>query len=212
MPPYTARMESIILAVDSALRTLFAPQRSARPYPAAAIESPALTEQERKDAAALMRVNHVGEICAQALYSSQALMSRDPQLRIHFEKAGQDETDHLAWTRQRLAELQDRPSLLNPLWYAGAFAMGAIAGRLGDAASLGFVVETERQVESHLDSHLGRLPANDHASRAIVTQMKADERHHAEEALAAGGVALPRAVQFGMRAVAKVMTTTAHFV
>ena len=211
-PTYTADMESIILAVDSALRTLFAPHRSARPYPAAAVESPALTEQERKDAAALMRVNHVGEICAQALYASQALMSRDPQLKRHFEKASQDEADHLAWTRQRLEELQDRPSILNPLWYAGAFAMGAIAGRLGDAVSLGFVVETERQVESHLDSHLGRLPADDHASRAIVTQMKADERHHAEEALAAGGMALPVAVQVGMRAVAKVMTSTAHYI
>ena len=205
-------MESIILAVDSALRTLFAPHRSARPYPAADVQGPALTEQERKQAAALMRVNHVGEICAQALYSSQALMSRDPQLRLHFEKASQEETDHLAWTRQRLAELQDRPSILNPLWYAGAFAMGTIAGRFGDAVSLGFVVETERQVESHLDSHLGKLPADDHASRAIVTQMKTDERHHAEEALAAGGLPLPQAVQVGMRVVAKVMTTTAHHI
>lgn len=205
-------MESLILAVDSALKTLFAPPRSARPYPAAAIEGPALSEKDRKDAAALMRVNHVGEVCAQALYASQALMSRDPELRRHFEKASQDEIDHLAWTRQRLAELKDRPSILNPLWYAGAFAMGAIAGRFGDAVSLGFVVETERQVESHLDSHLGKLPADDHASRAIVTQMKADERHHAEEALAAGGLPLPMAVQVGMRAVAKVMTSTAHYV
>lgn len=176
------------------------------------MEGPALSEKDRKDAAALMRVNHVGEVCAQALYASQALMSRDPELRRHFEKASQDEIDHLAWTRQRLAELKDRPSILNPLWYAGAFAMGAIAGRFGDAVSLGFVVETERQVESHLDSHLGKLPADDHASRAIVTQMKADERHHAEEALAAGGLPLPMAVQVGMRAVAKMMTTTAHYV
>jgi ubiquinone biosynthesis monooxygenase Coq7 len=159
-----------------------------------------------------MRVNHVGEICAQALYSAQALMCRDPQLRRHLEKAGQEETDHLAWTRQRLSELQGRPSLLNPIWYAGAFAMGAIAGRFGDAVSLGFVVETERQVESHLGAHLDRLPENDHASRAIVTQMKADERLHSEEALAAGGVTLPKGVQLGMRAVAKVMTTTAHYV
>lgn len=205
-------MESLILAADSALRTLYAPHRAARPCPVGSASSSPLTEAERKEAAALMRVNHVGEICAQALYTAQALMCRDPHLRRHLEKAGQEETDHLAWTRQRLSELQDRPSLLNPLWYAGAFAMGAIAGRFGDAVSLGFVVETERQVESHLAAHLDRLPENDHASRAIVTQMKADERLHSEEALAAGGVTLPKGVQLGMKAVAKVMTTTAHYI
>lgn len=209
---YTALMESLILAAESALRTLFAPHRAARACPNGTAAGPTLTEQERKEAAALMRVNHVGEVCAQALYTAQALMCRDPQLRRHFEKARQEETDHLAWTRQRLSELQDRPSLLNPIWYAGAFAMGAVAGRFGDAVSLGFVVETERQVESHLDAHLDRLPVNDLASRAIVTQMKADERLHSQEALAAGGAPLPRAVQVGMSAVAKVMTTTAHYI
>ena len=159
-----------------------------------------------------MRVNHVGEICAQALYTAQALATRDPGLRRHFEAAARDETDHLAWTNERLQDLGSRPSLLNPLWYAGAFGLGLVAGRLGDRVSLGFVVETERQVEAHLDSHLERLPADDHASRAIVSQMKADEAQHAAQALAAGAVPLPAPVKGLMRAAAKVMTTTAHYI
>ena len=209
---YTELMDSLILALDGALRTLFAPPRAARPCPEVTDSSQQLTEKERKDAAALMRVNHVGEICAQALYASQALATLDPALRRHFERAAQDETDHLAWTRQRLDELQSRPSLLNPLWFAGAFGIGLVAGRLGDRVSLGFVVETERQVEAHLDSHLDRLPQSDLASRAIVSQMKADERDHADQALAAGGVELPLPVRALMRAAAKVMTTTAHYI
>ncbi len=209
---YTDQMDSLILALDGALRTLFALPRAARPCPEAADSSQKLTGEQQKDAAALMRVNHVGEICAQALYASQALATQDPALRRHFERAAQDETDHLAWTRQRLVELQSRPSLLNPLWFAGAFGIGLVAGRLGDRVSLGFVVETERQVEAHLDSHLDRLPPNDLASRAIVSQMKADERDHAEEALAAGGMELPMPVRTLMRAAAKVMTTTAHYI
>ena len=159
-----------------------------------------------------MRVNHVGEVCAQALYTAQAAATRDPLLRRHFEAAAREETDHLAWTRDRLDELGDRPSLLNPLWYAGAFGLGLVAGRLGDRVSLGFVVETERQVETHLDQHLDRLPAGDHASRAIVTQMKQDEASHAAQALAAGAAELPAAAKLLMRAAAKVMTTTAHYV
>lgn len=209
---YTDLMDSVILALDGALRTLFAPPRAARPCPQAADSSQELTRKEQKDAAALMRVNHVGEICAQALYASQALATRDPALRRHFERSAQDETDHLAWTRQRLDELQSRPSLLNPLWFAGAFGIGLLAGRLGDRVSLGFVVETERQVEAHLDSHLDRLPPNDLASRAIVSQMKADERDHADQALAAGGMELPLPVRALMRTAAKVMTTTAHYI
>ncbi len=205
-------MDSLILALDGALRTLFAPHRAARPCPEATGSGQTLTEREQKDAAALMRVNHVGEICAQALYVSQALATQDPALRRHFEHAAQDETDHLAWTRQRLDELQSRPSLLNPLWFAGAFAIGLVAGRLGDRISLGFVVETERQVEAHLASHLDRLPAHDFTSRAIVSQMKADEREHAYQALAAGGVELPLPVRTMMQAAAKVMTTTAHYI
>ncbi|RYY83270.1 MAG: 2-polyprenyl-3-methyl-6-methoxy-1,4-benzoquinone monooxygenase, partial [Comamonadaceae bacterium] len=161
---------------------------------------------------ALMRVNHVGEVCAQALYTAQAAATRDPQLRRHLEEAAREETDHLAWTLERLDELGDRPSLLNPVWYAGAFALGLAAGRFGDRASLGFVVETERQVESHLESHLERLPAGDHASRAIVAQMKADEAAHADQAMARGALELPPPVKGLMRAAARVMTTTAHYI
>jgi ubiquinone biosynthesis monooxygenase Coq7 len=157
-----------------------------------------------------MRVNHVGEVCAQALYQAQALTARTPELRDRMQAAAKEELDHLAWTAQRLQELGDRPSLLNPLWYAGSFAIGVLAGRLGDARSLGFVIETERQVEQHLAGHLDRLPASDDRSRAIVEQMRADERRHADDALDAGGQVLPAPARWLMRAAAKVMTTTAH--
>ena len=157
-----------------------------------------------------MRVNHVGEVCAQALYLAQALATRDAGLRGQFEHAARDETDHLAWTQQRLHELGARPSLLNPLWFAGAFGIGLVAGRLGDAISLGFVVETERQVEQHLASHLDRLPAADNASRAIVEQMKDDEVRHAERAEQTGAIRLPAPVRWLMRGAAQVMTTAAH--
>ena len=159
-----------------------------------------------------MRVNHVGEVCAQALYAAQSLTTRDPALKAHFEHAAREETDHLAWTQSRLDELGARPSLLNPLWYAGAFGLGLIAGRLGDQASLGFLVETERQVEAHLQSHLEQLPAADHASRAIVAQMKEDEAAHAAMAVKAGGVELPAPVRGLMKAASKVMTTTASYI
>jgi ubiquinone biosynthesis monooxygenase Coq7 len=159
-----------------------------------------------------MRVNHVGEICAQALYSAQALTAADPALKRQFEAAARDETDHLAWTRRRLGELGDRPSLLSPLWYAGAFGIGLLAGRFGPALSLGFVAETETQVEAHLQSHLDRLPAEDRASRAIVEQMKADEARHAADARSAGAAELPALLQSAMRLAAKVMTRTAHHV
>ncbi len=157
-----------------------------------------------------MRVNHVGEVCAQALYNAQALTTRDASLRSQFERAAKEETDHLAWTEQRLSELRSRPSLLNPVWYAGAFAIGLLAGRSGDAVSLGFVVETERQVEQHLESHLDRLPAGDLASHAIVSAMKDDEAQHAADAQSAGAAELPFPVRWAMRAAARVMTTTAH--
>lgn len=157
-----------------------------------------------------MRVNHVGEVCAQALYQAQALTSRSPQLRAQMAAAAREEVDHLAWTEQRLAELGDRRSWLNPLWYAGAFAIGLVAGRISDPVSLGFVVETERQVEQHLARHLDRLPAEDARSRAIVAQMKDDEARHGEMALRAGGIELPAPARALMRAAAKVMTTTAH--
>lgn len=160
-----------------------------------------------------MRVNHVGEVCAQALYTSQAMTTKNDTLRQQLEAAAREETDHLAWTSERLEELGDRPSLLNPLWYAGAFGIGLVAGRVGgDALSLGFVVETERQVAEHLGSHLDRLPAHDTASRAIVAQMQEDEAHHADAALLAGGVELPLPVRQLMRLAARVMTGTAHYV
>jgi ubiquinone biosynthesis monooxygenase Coq7 len=206
-------LDTLITAADSALRTLFAPARASRPCPVAADAqtAPTLSDADKRLAAALMRVNHVGEVCAQALYTSQALATHDPALRKHFEVASREETDHLAWTESRLAELGSRTSWLNPLWYAGAFGIGLLAGKLGgDKISLGFVVETERQVEAHLASHLGRLPEHDTASRAIVAQMKDDEIRHADAAQAAGGVPLPMPVQQLMRAAGKVMTTVAH--
>lgn len=201
-----------LTAADSALRTLFSSPRASRTCPTVAAEKTALSVQDKALSGALMRVNHVGEVCAQALYSAQALSTRDPVLRQHFVAASQQEGDHLAWTRERLKELGARPSLLNPLWYAGAFALGLIAGRLGDPVSLGFVVETERQVESHLAEHLERLPLGDHDSRAIVAQMKNDEAQHAQEAQSMGAATIPAPVKALMRASAKMMTTTAHYI
>lgn len=205
-------MDRIIGALDGALRTLFATPRATRPCPVVPADPTHLGAQERHHAAALMRVNHVGEVCAQALYTAQAMATSNPELREKLERAAREETDHLAWTKGRLDELGARPSLLNPLWYAGAFGLGLVAGRFGDPVSLGFVVETERQVEAHLQSHLERLPAGDHASRAIVVQMKEDEAAHADAALRAGAAELPAPVKAAMRAAAKVMTTTAHYV
>lgn len=205
-------MDRFLGAADSALKTLFAKPRAARACPVVPADETKLGVDERRHAAALMRVNHVGEVCAQALYTAQAAVTRDPALRRHFERAAAEETDHLAWTAERLAELDARPSLLNPLWYAGAFGLGLLAGRMGDRLSLGFVVETERQVEAHLQSHLDRLPASDHASRAIVSQMKEDEAAHAAQALHAGAQELPGPAKALMRAAAKVMTTTAHYI
>ncbi|MBK8073205.1 MAG: 2-polyprenyl-3-methyl-6-methoxy-1,4-benzoquinone monooxygenase [Ramlibacter sp.] len=204
--------DSLIVAADAALRTLFAPHHGSRPCPVAeGQDDAALSPAQRQEAGALMRVNHVGEVCAQALYTAQALATRDAALKAHFEKASAEETDHLAWTKQRMDELGSRPSLLNPLWYAGAFAIGLVAGRLGgDRVSLGFVVETERQVEAHLQSHLERLPPQDGASRAIVAQMKDDEVRHALDAEAAGAIDLPEPVKGLMKAAARVMTTVAH--
>jgi ubiquinone biosynthesis monooxygenase Coq7 len=203
-------MDRFLITLDAALRTVFATHNASQPCPTVAGDVTELTEAEKKEAAALMRVNHVGEVCAQALYTAQAFATKNDALRAHFLKAGAEETDHLAWTEQRLRELGDRTSLLNPLWYAGAFGIGLIAGRLGDKVSLGFVVETENQVEAHLDSHLNRLPPGDHASRAIVAQMKDDEVRHAINAKELGAMDLPAPVKGLMTAVAKVMTTVAH--
>lgn len=217
--------DTLILAADSALRTLFATPRASRATPRplnllkqqadgqlhAPAEAPTLTDAEKSLSAALMRVNHVGEVCAQALYTGQALASQNPALRAKLDAACREETDHLAWTAERLSELNSRPSLLNPLWYAGAFAIGYGAGKLGgDRVSLGFVVETENQVEAHLAEHMSQLPANDLASKAIVAQMKADEAAHARMAQKLGAIELPEPVKRMMGAAAKVMTTVAH--
>jgi len=204
-------LDRLLGAADTALRTLSGAARAGRPAPPARDTQTPLEPQDRALSAALMRVNHVGEVCAQALYQAQALTARSDALRQQMATAAQEEVDHLAWTEQRLRELDDRPSLLNPLWYGGAFAIGLLAGRAGDRWSLGFVVETERQVEEHLAGHLSRLPEADRASRAIVERMKDDEAQHARNAEAAGGTPLPAPIRWAMRGAAKVMTTTAHY-
>jgi ubiquinone biosynthesis monooxygenase Coq7 len=203
--------DRLLAGLDQARRALSSPPRAVRPRPQPAVEATPLDESQRREAGALMRVNHVGEVCAQALYSAQALATPDPGLRRQFAEAAAEETDHLAWTADRLEELGARQSLLNPLWYLGAFGIGLVAGRLGDKASLGFMVETERQVERHLASHLDRLPQGDHASRAIVTQMKSDEAGHATAAERAGAAPLPWPARMAMRLAGKVMTRTAHY-
>ena len=200
--------DRFLTALDIALRTVSGGAHSARSLPATT--SSMLSPEERRLSGALMRVNHVGEVCAQALYQAQALTARSPALRTKMAAAAREETDHLAWCERRLQELDDRPSLLNPLWYAGAFAIGLAAGRASDAVSLGFVVETERQVEQHLAGHLQRLPEADSTSRAIVAQMKDDEARHARDAEHAGAAALPAPARWLMRLAAKVMTTTAQ--
>lgn len=205
-------IDQAILQFDRALRTVFAPARSVRPVPGADLPEAALDDGERRHAAALMRINHVGEICAQALYQGQAIMSRDPVIREALQHASDEETEHLAWTEQRIAELGGRKSLLNPLWYGGALAIGLLAGRFGDRWNLGFLAETERQVEAHLHSHLDSLPAQDARSRAIVAQMKVDEVAHAETALALGGRTLPAPVGVAMKLASRVMTRTVYWV
>jgi ubiquinone biosynthesis monooxygenase Coq7 len=203
-------LDALILGFDRTLRTLTGIATSARPVPGADVPEAALTLPERRHAAGLMRVNHTGEICAQALYVAQALVARDPSIRARFAQAAREEEEHLAWTRTRLAELDSRPSLLNPLWYAGSFAIGVAAGIAGDDVNLGFVVETERQVEEHLTGHMERLPDGDAKSRAIVLQMRDDEARHGAMAQAAGASPLPLPVKGLMRVAADVMRTVAY--
>jgi ubiquinone biosynthesis monooxygenase Coq7 len=203
-------LDSLIVGFDRALRTLSGTAVAARPTPGAGLAETALAPADRRDAAGLMRVNHTGEVCAQALYSAQSLVARDPEIRARYAHAAREEEDHLAWTQARLAELNDRPSLLNPLWYAGSFAIGVAAGIAGDRANLGFVVETERQVEEHLTAHIERLPAHDAKSRAIVEQMRDDEARHGAMALEAGALPLPYPVRRAMRAAADVMRAVAY--
>jgi ubiquinone biosynthesis monooxygenase Coq7 len=205
-------LDNLITGFDKALRVISGVATATRPYPGARAADSNLAPADGRRSAGLMRVNHVGEVCAQALYHSQGRFAKSEAMRAQFEQAGREEEDHLAWTAQRLAELGSQPSMLNPLWYAGAYALGTIAAQVGDARSLGFVVETERQVEAHLDSHLVELPVDDAKSRAVVEQMRIDEAAHgaAAGALGATEVALP--VKALMTAMSKVMTTTAYYI
>ena len=212
-------VDHFIIEFDRALRSIVGATPMRRPVPAAENHdssesnkelSKELSKEEQAHAAGLMRVNHVGEVCAQALYQSQKLHAKSDELKRKLEQAAIEEEDHLAWCEKRLEELHSRPSLLNPIWYAGSFVLGSVAGLAGDKISLGFVAETEKQVEHHLDGHLQELPENDLRSRAIVAQMRADEIEHGKMALAEGGVELPSIVQKAMKTMAKVMTHTAY--
>jgi ubiquinone biosynthesis monooxygenase Coq7 len=205
------QMDGLIIGFDRALKVIAGVASASRATPAAAAADTELTESERRHSAGLMRVNHVGEVCAQALYKAQGRFSQSSHTSTQFDNAAREEEDHLAWTAQRLQELNSHTSVLNPLWYAGAFAMGVVAARLGDARSLGFVVETERQVEAHLASHLSKLPQSDHKSRAIVEQMRQDEIAHGASAQALGAAEMPQPVRQAMRAMSKVMTGIAYY-
>jgi len=204
-------IDGFIIEFDRALRSIVGATPMRRPVPdASTMNETELSAEEKKHAAGLMRVNHVGEVCAQALYQSQKLHAKSDDLKNKLEHAAIEEEDHLAWCERRLEELDSRPSLLNPVWYAGSFVLGSIAGLAGDKISLGFVAETEKQVEHHLDDHLKELPNNDHRSRAIVAQMRADEIAHGQMAIQEGGVELPGAIQQVMKTMAKIMTVTAY--
>lgn len=205
-------LDHLLVGFDKALRVVGGVAKAGRPNPGVSAPDSELNAQEQRHSAGLMRVNHVGEVCAQALYDAQGRRASTQAMRAQFEQSGREEEDHLAWTAERLAELGSQPSLLNPLWYAGAYALGTVASRLGDAVSLGFVVETERQVEAHLNSHLDQLPQHDAKSRAIVTQMRDDEIEHGAKAQEMGAAEMPLPVRAAMRAMAKVMTTTAYYI
>lgn len=206
-------IDHLVMGADKALRTVLGrPLITERPNPAVHLPETVLGEQERRQVARLMRINHTGEVCAQALYQGQALTARRPETRRRLERSAQEESDHLAWCSARIEELGDRKSLLNPIFYAGAFAIGAAAGLAGDRWSLGFVVETERQVEDHLDQHLRQIPERDERTRAVLQQMKLDEIHHAQVAKAAGATELPAPVRLAMRLVSKVMTRSVYWV
>ncbi len=203
--------DRIIGEIDRAINVLWSPARSARPSPVPPGGELALDEEERLESGRLMRVNHAGEVAAQALYRGQALTARDPTVNSAMRRAAAEEIDHLAWCEQRLQELNCRTSLLNPLWYAGSFAIGALAGVRGDRASLGFITETERQVESHLRDHMERLPAADERSRSILRQMTHDEIEHGATAAALGGGELPFLVRRAMRLASRVMTRSSYW-
>ena len=205
-------IEKFIIGFDGALRTLLAPAQTVRTVPGKNFSENELTKEERRKSSALMRINHTGEVCAQALYQGQALTAKDAEVQRSLNQAACEEIEHLAWTEQRITELGGRKSLLNPIWYSGSFFIGAAAGMLGDKWNLGFLAETERQVESHLAKHLHSLPDQDKKSRAIVAQMQIDEAGHANAAMSHGGVDLPTPVKLVMRLGSKVMTKTTYWI
>ena len=205
-------IEQLITTFDAGLRTLFATAHAARPRPDADLEDPALDDASKHHAAALMRINHVGEVCAQALYSGQAITSKNPQIVKALQRAAAEETDHLAWCEARISELGGHKSLLNPLWYAGSFTLGAVAGVLGDKWNLGFLAETESQVAAHLQNHLQQLSNADIKTRTIVNQMQQDEAAHASEANALGASELPAPIKAAMKIASKIMTKTAYYI
>jgi ubiquinone biosynthesis monooxygenase Coq7 len=205
-----SRLDRLLAGVERALEAVAGKPEAARVSPGASMAEAVLDAAGRRQAAGLMRINHTGEVCAQALYVGQAALARDAGTRQHLLHAAAEETDHLAWCAERLEQLDSRPSLLNPLWYAGSYAIGAAAALVGDPVSLGFVVETERQVEAHLAEHLERLPAGDQRSRAILVQMQTDEARHADQAQARGGIALPQPIPTLMRGASAVMKAVAY--
>ncbi len=209
-PRHLSPLDRLLVEANHALATVFASAQASRPYPAQDAAEHPLDERERAHAAGLMRINHTGEICAQALYVGQAAVARDDATRVQLLEAAQEETDHLAWCAQRLHELGSRPSLFNALWYAGSYAIGVAAGLRGDGWNLGFVVETERQVEAHLAEHLDTLPADDVRSRAVLRVMKDDEARHADNALAAGARVLPPPIPQAMAVASRVMKAIAY--
>lgn len=205
------KLDVFIIELDTGLRTLLAKSHSARTHPDADVAEADLSSTEKSHASALMRINHTGEVCAQALYSGQALTAYRPETALALKQAAQEETDHLAWCETRITQLSGRTSLLNPLFYAGSFTMGAIAGAFGDKWSLGFVAETEKQVEAHLASHLNKLPESDLKTRTIVEKMQHDEARHAQEAKQLGAVELPASAKFLMKQVSTLMTTSTYY-
>lgn len=210
--PNLSPIDNLIIAADHALRTLLSPAVSQRPHPDQNLDEAELTTAEKKHAAGLMRINHCGEICAQALYQGQALTARQPHIRDALQHAANEETEHLAWTALRVHQLGSHTSVLNPVWYAGSLAIGVTAGLIGDKWNLGFLAETEEQVVAHLEDHLGRLPEQDAKSRAIVEQMRIDEAQHADTAREYGAATLPGPIQWAMKTSSRVMTGLSYYV
>jgi len=205
-------MDRLITTFDTALRTVFAEAKARRTHPDVAIKNDEINDLHKQKVIGLMRVNHVGEVCAQALYSGQAFTSRNPEVVAALKNAATEETDHLAWCESRIKSLGGRKSFLNPIWYMGSFTIGAVAGAIGDKWNLGFLAETEQQVSAHLSSHLAQLPSEDKKTRAIIEQMHIDETQHAQEAVSLGAAELPASIKAAMRVSSKVMTTTAYYV